>query len=125
MIRMNAKDAVTATLAAFFALSTAAPAFAQAPSGGGGGAGQLLFFGQLIAVFAIMYFLLIRPQQQKQNAIKKMQSALKKGDRVITQAGILGTVARVNDDTIVLKVGGDNELEFLRASVIGLQPEKK
>ena len=112
---------VMTTLAA---IVFATPAFAQAP-GGNGGAGQLLFFGQLAAVFAIMYFLLIRPQQKKQDDIKKMQAALKKGDRVVTQAGIIGTIANVTEDVVLLKVDGENKLEMLRSAILGPAPERK
>jgi preprotein translocase subunit YajC len=115
-----------AAATAFAALAGAAsPALAQAPGGVGGSTGQLLFFGQLAAVFAIMYFLLIRPQQKKQDEIKKMQAALKKGDRVLTQGGILGTVAHVGEDTVLVKVDGETKLEFQRAAVVGIVAEKK
>ncbi len=122
MIAARQWRTVLATIAT--SLTVAVPAFAQTPAGGGG-TGQLLFFGQLIAVFAIMYFLLIRPQQKKADDMKKMQAALKQGDRVITQAGILGTISRVSDDTVVLKVDGETKLEFVRSAVIGLAAEKK
>jgi preprotein translocase subunit YajC len=113
------------TTIAWIAMTAAAPAFAQGTGAPPPGAATFATFFPFIALFAIMYFLIIRPQQKKADDMKKMQAALKKGDRVITQAGILGTIARVGDDTIVLKVGGDNELEFLRGAVVGLQPERK
>ncbi|MFV0513981.1 MAG: preprotein translocase subunit YajC [Jhaorihella sp.] len=58
-------------------------------------------FGQflpLILIFAIMYFLLIRPQQKKVKEHKAMVDALRRGDQVITQGGIIGKVAKVKDD---------------------------
>jgi preprotein translocase subunit YajC len=58
-------------------------------------------FGQflpLILIFAIMYFLLIRPQQQKAKQHKSMVEAVKRGDRIVTQGGLIGKVSKVKDD---------------------------
>ncbi len=68
------------------------PAYAQDPAGMRGGATQFL---PLILIFVVFYFLLIRPQQQKQKGMRRMLAALKRGDRVVTGGGILGTVQRV------------------------------
>ena len=68
------------------------PAYAQDVSGILGGATQ---FAPLVLIFAVFYFLLIRPQQQKQKEMRGMLSALKRGDKVVTGGGILGTVQRV------------------------------
>jgi preprotein translocase subunit YajC len=76
----------------FFELIT--PAYAQA-AGGGEAWGSAAQFLPLILIFAVFYFLLIRPQQQKQKEAKAMLSAIKRGDRVVTGGGILGTVQRV------------------------------
>ena len=57
--------------------------------------GSAAQFLPLILIFAVFYFLLIRPQQQKQKEAKAMLSAIKRGDRVVTGGGILGTVQRV------------------------------
>lgn len=77
------------------------PAYAQA-AGGGGAAGFMQFL-PLILIFVIMYFLLIRPQQKKMKEHKAMVEALRRGDQVITQGGIIGKISRVKD--------GENELE--------------
>ena len=68
------------------------PAFAQDATGMLGGATQFL---PLVLIFVVFYFLLIRPQQQKQKETRQMISALKRGDRVVTGGGIVGTVQRV------------------------------
>jgi preprotein translocase subunit YajC len=52
-------------------------------------------FAPLVLIFAVFYFMLIRPQQQKQKEMRGMLAALKRGDRVVTGGGILGTVSRV------------------------------
>jgi preprotein translocase subunit YajC len=68
------------------------PAYGQDLSGMLGSATQ---FAPLVLIFAVFYFLLIRPQQQKQKEMRGMLSALKRGDKVVTGGGILGTVQRV------------------------------
>ena len=68
------------------------PAYAQDVSGMLGSATQ---FAPLVLIFAVFYFLLIRPQQQKQKEMKGMLSALKRGDTVVTGGGILGVVQKV------------------------------
>ena len=80
-------------------------AYAMAPSSGGGG-GQPSFLIQLapfLMIFAIIYFIMIRPQQKKQQEIRRMQEALKAGDQVVA-SGILGEVARIKDNVVTLKV---------------------
>ena len=57
--------------------------------------GSAAQFAPLVLIFAVFYFLLIRPQQQKQREMRVMLSALKRGDKVVTGGGILGTVQRV------------------------------
>jgi preprotein translocase subunit YajC len=74
------------------------PAYAQDLSGYLGSAGQFL---PLVLIFAVFYFLLIRPQQQKQKDTKAMLSALKRGDRVLTGGGILGVVQRTKENNEV------------------------
>jgi preprotein translocase subunit YajC len=68
------------------------PAYAQDAGGMLASATQ---FAPLILIFAVFYFMLIRPQQQKQKEARAMLGALKRGDRVVTGGGILGTVQRV------------------------------
>ena len=68
------------------------PAYAQDAAGMFGSATQFL---PLVLIFVVFYFLLIRPQQQKQKEMRQMISTLKRGDRVVTGGGIIGTVQRV------------------------------
>lgn len=70
------------------------PAFAQSA---GGSAGAALQFLPLIAIFAIMYFLMIRPQQKKLKEHKAMVEALHRGDQVVTQGGLIGKVSKVKE----------------------------
>ena len=76
------------------------PAFAQA-AGASGGAAAFTSFVPLILIFGIMYFLLIRPQQKKMKELKAMIEALRKGDQVLTQGGIIGKIHRVGEDGVL------------------------
>ncbi len=71
------------------------PAYAQAAGGAGG---ALASFIPLILIFAIMWFLLIRPQQKKLKEHQAMVAALRRGDEVVTQGGLIGKVTKVKDD---------------------------
>jgi len=76
----------------------ATPAFAQSV---GGAAGAFTSFVPLILIFGIMYFLMIRPQQKKLKDHKAMVEALRRGDQVLTQGGIVGKVTKVAEEGIV------------------------
>ncbi|MFX3624535.1 MAG: preprotein translocase subunit YajC [Ectobacillus sp.] len=71
----------------------------------------------LVAMFAIFYFLLIRPQQKRQRAVAQMQSNLKKGDRIVTIGGLHGVIDSVNDTTVIIKAGDGSHLTFDRNAV--------
>lgn len=117
---------VAPAIAASIALAAlAAPAAAQAPSGGGSPFAAYLPFLQIGLIFVIMYVLLIRPQQKRQQDLQKMQKELKKGDRVVTQAGIIGTIAGIGDDTATLQVDRDVKIEFQRTAIVGRVAERK
>ncbi|MGJ9382921.1 preprotein translocase subunit YajC [Salipaludibacillus neizhouensis] len=71
----------------------------------------------LILMFAIFYFLLIRPQQKRQKKVKEMHSSLQKGDKIITIGGLHGTIDAIDDARIVLNVDGTHKLTFDRQSI--------
>ncbi|WP_112309008.1 preprotein translocase subunit YajC [Pseudogemmobacter bohemicus] len=75
------------------------PAFAQAAAPGG--ASALASFVPLILIFGIMYFLMIRPQQKKMKEHRVMVEALRRGDQIVTQGGIVGKVSKVQEDGMV------------------------
>ena len=106
----------------------ASDAFAQAAGGAPAGnpvIGFLVQFGYFIPLFLILYFLLIRPQQQQQKTQEKMRKELKKGDRVLTTGGILGTVVGVEEQKVVLRVADDVKLEFARHAIVQVMGEEK
>lgn len=90
------------------------PIFAQAAPAGGSMGGMLLAFGLM---FAVMYFLIIRPQQKRQKEHQKMLDAVKKGDRVITSGGLHGVVKDVREDTLLVKIAENTVVELSRGAV--------
>lgn len=73
-------------------------ALAQEAAGAAGPAGALGAFLPIILIFVVFYFLLIRPQQKKMKQHKEMLAAIRRGDRIVTGGGIVGTVSKVIDD---------------------------
>ena len=92
----------------------ATPAYAQAA----GGAGAFGSFVPLILIFAIMYFLLIRPQQKKVKEHQKMVEALRRGDQVISQGGLIGKVTKVKEDNeIEVELAKDVKVRVVKSTV--------
>ena len=83
----------------------------------------LLQMLQFVPIFLILYLLLIRPQQQQQKKMKEMLKTLKKGDRVVTTGGIIGTVIGVDDSKAVLRIADDVKVEFAKSSVVQVLAE--
>ena len=96
----------------------ASPAYAQAAAAGPGGASaSLIAFVPYIAIFAIFYFLMIRPQQQRAKAHRAMIDAVQKGDTVVTGGGIIGKVTRVDDGEVEVEVAPTVKLKVLKATL--------
>lgn len=77
----------------------------------------LLQLWPFVAMFAIMWFLLIRPAQKRQKETRSMQGALKRGDAVITIGGIHGTIEAVDENTVYIKVDEGTRLRFDRQAI--------
>lgn len=86
----------------------------QAPGGMGPLLGSMLPF---ILMFVILYFLLIRPQQKRQRGHQEMIEQLKTGDRVVTSGGLLGIVAGIKPDIVVLRVADNVKIEVQKSAV--------
>jgi len=82
-----------------------------------GGNSMLIFGVQLLAMFAIFYFLLIRPQSVEQKKLRDMLSALKKGDEVVTTGGIIGTVVHVEAERVTIKRAESTRLVVERSRI--------
>ena len=98
-------------------------AYAAPAAAGGEASNPMHFFIMMAMVMGVFYFLMIRPQQKKQQDLNKTIAALKKGDKVVTIGGIIGTITSLQNDYVVLKIG-DNEatkMEVLKSAVSGLR----
>mgnify|MGYP006123258725 CR=1 FL=1 len=92
------------------------PAYAQAAGVSGGGG--LEAFLPLILIFVVFYFLLIRPQQKKMKDHKALLSAIRRGDKVVTGGGILGTVTKViDDDEVSIEISDGVKVRVQRALI--------
>ncbi|WP_405404754.1 preprotein translocase subunit YajC [Paracoccus sp. Ld10] len=92
------------------------PAYAQAAGGAGAGAAFAQFI-PLILIFAIMYFLMIRPQQKRLKTHRAMVENVKKGDHVVTQGGILGKVMTVRDDELEVEIATGVRVRVIRSTL--------
>ena len=89
----------------------------------GGSGGGLMAFLPLVIIMGIFYVLLILPAQRRQKKTQEMINALKNGDKVITNGGILGTIVGIEGDTIQLRIADQVKIKVLRSAVTGLQPD--
>ena len=72
----------------------------------------------IIALFAIMWLFMIRPQRKQQKELEKFRNELKKGDKAITAGGIYGTIGEIEERTVLLKVDGDVKLRVDKSSIV-------
>ncbi len=96
-------------------------ALAQTPApaapAAGGGLNSILGFLPIILIFAVLYFLMILPQQRRQKKHTQMLDQIKRGDRVVLGSGIHGIVSNVKEQTFLVKVAEDTELEVDKSAV--------
>ncbi|MCQ2566274.1 MAG: preprotein translocase subunit YajC [Clostridia bacterium] len=98
-------------------------AFATAGTAAAGGSWMSIIM--LVALFAIMYFVMIKPQKKKEQELKAMRDALKVGDEVVTIGGIYGKVIRVKEDRVTLACGAAlTKIEFAKWAISGPADEK-
>jgi len=97
----------------------ASPAYAQAAAAGAGpaGFGAVLAFVPYIAIFALFYFLMLRPQQQRAKAHRAMLDAVKKGDEVVTGGGLIGKVVRVMDAEVEVELAPNMKVKALKSTL--------
>ncbi|MFC1735696.1 preprotein translocase subunit YajC [Candidatus Hydrogenedentota bacterium] len=95
-----------------------------APEKGAGGGSPFGMLPIMVAFFIFMYFLMIKPQKDKEKKRIAMISALKKGDKVMTTGGMMGTVSKLTDTTVIVKVAENVKIEFTKNAVVGLRTEE-
>lgn len=113
---MNLTAALAETTQQAVSVTDTANAAAAAPGGAGDMISMLLMMAVMVAVF---YFMLIRPQRKKDKAVKNMLDNLKVGDRIWTIGGFYGTVLKLKDDTITLKLGDMDGSVVIKRSAVG------
>lgn len=98
--------------------------FAQGASGGAAGS-PLVSIGMMVAIFAIFYFLLIRPQRQQQKKLAQSIAELKKGDKVIIAGGIVAEYVSEKEGgrVAIVKVGDDTKIEVIKSSISAVVTE--
>ena len=84
----------------------------------------IYMIGFLVIIFALFYFVMIRPQRKRQKEQQEMIAAIQKGDRVITAGGIFGVVESVREDSVVIKVEGGTLLRIAKGSVMLVKDEQ-
>jgi preprotein translocase subunit YajC len=89
----------------------------EAPAEGEGGGFDWTIIIFLVLIFAIFYFLLIRPQRKRQKEQRELMSELKRGDKVITAGGIYGVIESVSEDSILIKVESGATMRVAKSSV--------
>jgi preprotein translocase subunit YajC len=106
--------------------------FAQAPEGTAPPANQAPLSNLLgnplpmIAIlFAVMYFLMIRPNQKRERERRQMLASLAKGDKVVTTGGICGTVVGLSERSVVVRVDDNANIEFLRGAISQITSKEK
>ena len=89
-------------------IAQAAPQQPQSPFG---------MLGMMAIIFAIMYFIMIRPQRRKEKERKEMIANLKSGSRVLLTSGIIGQVTTVKDSTLIIRIADNTKIEVVRGAI--------
>ena len=97
-------------------------AYAQS-AGAADPTGGFLQMLPLVALFAIMYFVMIRPQMKRQKEHKALVEALAKGDEVITAGGMLGKVTKINESYLSVEIAAGVEIQVQRSAVVQVLPK--
>ena len=96
-------------------------AWAQAAPGIGGGGMESIFL--IIAMFAVLYFIMIRPQMKRAKEHKAMIEGLQKGDEVVTAGGMLGRISKIGDAHVGLEIAPNVEIQVQRSAVQTVLPK--
>src|SRR5580765_2910111 len=98
------------------------PAFAQGAPAGASGPGYEQFF-IIIGMFALLYFLMIRPQMKRAKEHKQMTEALQKGDEIISSGGVLGKITKIGDTYVSVEIAPNTEVQLQRSAIQTLLPK--
>ena len=90
-----------------------------------GGLGNIAQFLPILLIFAVFYFILIRPQQKRQRQLQETIASLKTGDRVVTTGGIIGVITTVRETSFLIRSADKTILEIARSAVADIDHEEK
>ena len=96
-------------------------AWAQAAGGAAGGGFESIFL--IVAMFAVLYFLMIRPQMKRAKEHKTLIEALQKGDEVVTAGGVLGRISKVGEGYLSVEIAPNVEIQVQRSAVQTVLPK--
>ena len=105
-------------------LAVTVPVFALLAAPREGGNATMIFLLQMVAIGVIFYMLLIRPQRKEQERHRTMIQELKKGDKVVTNGGIIGTVVHAQDDRLTIKTAENTRIVVQRGRIAQLMGER-
>ena len=86
-------------------------------AGGTGGGSPVGSIGMMVIIFAIMYFVMIRPQKRREKERKEMIANVKSGTRVLLSSGIIGQVTNVKENTLVVRIAENTKIEVVRGAI--------
>lgn len=92
------------------------------PQGGGNPLVSFVFLG---LIFLIFWFFIIRPQSKKQKEIQQKVSEMRKGDKVVTSGGMVGSLHTTDDDSVLVEVDKDVKIRVLKSAIVDVNPNKK
>jgi preprotein translocase subunit YajC len=90
-----------------------------------GGQNPMSMLVMMAVIFAIIYFLMIMPQRKKQKETQNMLNNMKKGDKIVTVGGLLGTVGNVKDSSVMVKIADNTVVEFRKSAIATILNEDK
>ena len=103
-----------------FLISTAYAQTAAPAAADGGGFSQFVIF---LPIIAIMYFLVIRPQQKRAKEQKELIAGLVKGDEIVTVGGVIGRISKLGESYVHIETGGNVELQIQRSAIVQVLPK--
>ena len=98
-------------------------AFAQTAAPAAASASDNSFLFMLIPMFAIMYFLVIRPQQKRAKEQKELIAGLAKGDEIVTTGGVIGRISKLGESYVHIETGSNVELQIQRSTIVQILPK--
>jgi preprotein translocase subunit YajC len=112
-------------LVSAFVLMSSISLFAQTQSAPRAGQSPVSMLVMMGVIFAIIYFLMIMPQRKKQKETQNMLNNMKKGDKIVTVGGLLGTVGNVKDTTVMVKISDNTVVEFRKSAIASIINDDK